>query len=155
MVFLEETEMKPKEKNVLVIVVLTALFFMAFDCFTGKAGSLEPNAPPQPTMVTLSEISAQIETLSSPVEKVVRGVITFPYPGNTEQSQGFLPAVDPNRSIVLLSDAVATEHTTLDSPDWLGRTGACLTNLTEKQITVEVENHQADQKVSYQIIEYK
>jgi len=147
--------MKPKEKNVLVIVVLTALFFMAFDCFTGKAGSLEPNAPPQPTMVTLGQISAQIEALSSPVEKVVRGVITFPYPGNTEQSQGFSPAVDPNRSVVLLSDAVATERTTSDYPDWLGRTGACLINLTGSEITILVEPHPAEQKVSYQIIEYK
>lgn len=147
--------MKSKEKNVLVIVVLTTLLFIAFDCFTGKAGNLEPNAPPQPTMVTLSQLSAQIGAMSSPVEKVVRGLITFPYPGNTEQSQGFSPAVDPNRSVVLLSDAVATEHTTPDSPDWLGRTGACLTNLTETQITVEVEDHQAGQKVSYQIIEYK
>lgn len=147
--------MKSKEKNVLIIVVLTTLFFIAFDCFTGKAGNLEPNAPPQPTMVTLSQLSAQIGAMSSPVEKVVRGVITFPYPGNTEQSQGFSPVVDPNHSIVLLSDAVAIEHTTPDSPDWLGRTGVCLINLTGTQITVEIEDHQADQKVSYQIIEYK
>lgn len=146
--------MKSKEKNVLVIVVLTALFFVAFDCFTGKAGSLEPNAPPQPTMVTLGEISTQIETLSSPVEKVVRGVITI----NKDEATGFenfSPAVDPNRSVVLLSDAVATEHTTPDFPDWLGRTGACLTELTGDQITVQVEQQQVDQKVSYQIIEYK
>lgn len=146
--------MKSKEKNVLVIVVLTALFFMAFDCFTGKAGSLEPNAPPQPTMVTLGQISAQIGALSSPVEKVVRGVITFPE-NETTGLDNLSSPVDPNRSVVLLSDAVATEHITPDSPDWLGRTGACLVNLTEEQITVEVENHQADQKVSYQIIEYK
>ncbi len=147
--------MKPKEKNVLVIAVLTALFFVAFDCFTGKAGNLEPNAPPQPTMATLGQISAQIEALSSPVEKVVRGVITFPNGGSTELPQVFSPVVDPNRCVVLLSDAVATEHTAPDYPDWLGRTGVCLINLTETQITVEVEDHQAGQKVSYLIIEYK
>ena len=147
--------MKSKEKKLLVIVGLGSLFFIAFDCFTGKAGNLEPNAPPQPTMVTLGQISAQIGALSSPVEKVVRGVITFPYPGNTEQSQGFSPAVDPNRCLVMLSDAVATERTTPDYPDWLGRTGACLIGLTEAQITVRVEPHPTEQKVSYQIIEYK
>ena len=146
--------MKSKEKNVLVIVVLTTLLFIAFDCFTGKAGNLEPNAPPQPTMVTLSQLSAQIGAMSSPVEKVVRGLITFPYPGNTEQSQGFSPAVDPNCCLVTLSDSVASDHGG-EYGEWLGRTGACLTNLTEEQITVEVEPHQADQKVSYQIIEYK
>ncbi len=147
--------MKPKEKNVLVIVVLTALFFMAFDCFTGKAGSLEPNAPPQPTMVTLSQISAQIETLSSPVEKVVRGVITF-LKNETTGTDYFPPlvVVDPNRSVVLLSDAVASNHDgTTD--EWISRTGACLTNLTEEQITVRVELLPTEQEVSYQIIEYK
>ena len=146
--------MKSKEKNVLVIVVLTTLFFIAFDCFTGKAGNLEPNAPPQPTMVTLGQLSAQIGAMSSPVEKVVRGVITI----NKDEATGFenfSPVVDPNRCVVMLSDAVATEHTTPDYPDWLGRTGACLINLTETQITVEVEDHQAEQEVSYQIIEYK
>jgi len=148
--------MKSKEKNVLVIVVLTALFFMAFDCFTGKAGSLEPNAPPQPTMATLGQISAQIEAMSSPVEKVVRGVITFPYPGNTEQSQGFSPAVDPNRCVVMFSDAVAfNRESNPVYEEWLARTGVCLIGLTETQIIVEVEGHRADQKVSYQIIEYK
>ena len=147
--------MKSKEKNVLVIVVLTALFFIAFDCFTGKAGILEPNAPPQPTMATLGQISAQIEALSSPVEKVVRGVITFPYPGNTEQSQGFSPAVDPNLSVVLLSDAVASEHVAHDYADWAARTPSCLIELTDTQIKVRVEPHPTEQEVSYQIIEYK
>jgi hypothetical protein len=147
--------MKSKKLNVLVIVVLTALLLMVFDCLTGKAGDLEPAAPPQPTMVTLGELSAQIAALSSPVEKVVRGVITFENCQPVEQYQDFSPAVDPNRCVVLLSDAVATEHTTVDHPDWLARTGACLINLTSSQITVRVENHQTDQKVSYQIIEYK
>jgi hypothetical protein len=106
-------------------------------------------------MVTLGQLSAQIETLSSPVEKVVRGLITFQNGQPVEQIQDFSPAVDPNRCLVLLSDTVATEHTTPDYPDWLGRTGACLINLTSSQITVRVEDHQAKQKVSYQIIEYK
>ena len=146
--------MKSKEKNVLVIVVLTTLLFIAFDCFTGKAGNLEPNAPPQPTMVTLSQLSAQIGAMSSPVEKVVRGLITFPYPGNTEQSQGFSPAVDPNRCLVTLSDSVASDHGSTGD-EWTSRTGACLIDLTDSQITVCVEPHPANQKVSYQIIEYK
>ena len=147
--------MKSKEKKLLVIVGLGSLFFIAFDCFTGKAGSLEPNAPPQPTMVTLGQISAQIGALSSPVEKVVRGVITFQNGQPVEQAQGFSPAVDPNCCVVLLSDAVASEHVAHDYADWAARTGACLVSLTEAQITVRVEPHPTGQKVSYQIIEYK
>ena len=152
---MEKAHMKSKKLNVLVILILTALLLMVFDGLTGKAGNLEPNAPPQPTMVTLSQLSAQIAALSSPVEKVVRGLITFQNGQPVEQYQDFSPAVDPNRCVVLLSDAVATEHTASDYPAWLGRTGACLINLTDSQITVRVEDHQAEQKVSYQIIEYK
>ena len=146
--------MSSKKLNVVALVGLAALLFMVFDCLTGKAGSLEPNAPPQPTMVTLSQLSNQIAALSSPVEKVVRGLITFPK-NEATGIDDFSPAVDPNRCVVLLSDSVATEHTTADYPDWLGRTGACLIDLTDSQITVRVEPHPADQKVSYQIIEYK
>lgn len=147
--------MKSKKLNVLTIIVLTTLLLIIFDCLTGKAGNLEPNAPPQPTMVTLSQLSAQIAALSSPVEKVVRGLITFENSPPVEQAQDFSPAVDPNRCVVLLSDAVATEHTTTDYPGWTARTGACLIDLTDSQITVRVEPHPTKQKVSYQIIEYK
>ena len=150
--------MKSKEKNVLVIVGLGALLFMVFDGFTGKAGILEPNAPPQPTMATLGQISAQIEALSSPVEKVVRGVITLPYEANgvaIESTQGLSSVVDPNRSVVLLSDAIASDHSSTEGGEWTARTGACLVSLTETEITVRVEGFRTEQEVSYQIIEYK
>lgn len=149
--------MEPKERDVLFIVVLAALLFMAFDCFTGKAGSLNPPGPPQETMVTLSELNTKIEALSSPVKKVVRGVITFEdEEQDVEITQSFSPTViDPNRSVVLLSDAVVLNHESNPDDEWISRCGACLINLTDTQITVRVEKHAADQKVSYQIIEYK
>ena len=149
--------MKSEEKNVLLIVGLTSLLFIAFTVITGKAGNLEPTASPQPTMMTLGQISAQIAALSSPIEKVVRGVITFPdstYGGGVELSQSFSPAVDPNRSVVMLSHTVVSEHLGADS-SWVARTGACLIELTETQITVRVEPLPVVKKVSYQIIEYK
>ncbi len=145
--------MRAKEKNILLIVILAALLFMVFDCFTGKAGSLEPNEPPGSTMVTLSQLSAKIEALSSPIKKVVRGVITFEN-YETIDLQDLSSSVDPNHSVVMLNDAVASNHDgTID--DWISRTGACLIDLTETQITVRVELLPMEQKVSYQVIEYK
>ena len=145
--------MKSKHKNLFFTFLLGVLLLTVFYCLTGRAGNLEPDGSPQPTMVTLSELSAQIQALSSPVEKVVRGVITFPN-GQSELSQGFSPAVDPNNSAVLLSDAVATSHPTTEDT-WIGRTGTVVVNLTDSQITVRVEPNPVEQKVSYQIIEYK
>jgi hypothetical protein len=146
--------MKSKKKTVLLIAVLAAMLFIAFDCFTTRAGSLEPGAAPQPTMVTLAQLSSQIQALSSPIEKVVRGVITFQNSGGVELTQDFLPVVDPNSCVVLLSDTITTEHPGTED-NWINRTGACLVDLTDSQITVQVEPHPAEQKVSYQIIEYK
>ena len=146
--------MKSKELNVLIIIVLAALLFIVFDCLKGKAGNLEPNAPPQSTMVTLGQISAQIEALSLPVKKVVRGVITI----EKNEATGLqnLPSpVDPNHSVVLLNNAVVFNQESNPDDKWLARTGACLTALTETQISVQVEPHPAEQKVGYQIIEYK
>jgi hypothetical protein len=152
---MEETQMESKKRDVLLTVILTALLFTAFYCLTGKAGSLEPYAAPQPTMVTLDQISAQIAELSSPVKKVVRGVITFAKGQGVESTQTFSPAVDPARSVVLLSDAVVLDPDSTTDDNWIFRSGACLINLTDTQITVRVEAHAANQKVSYQIVEYK
>jgi len=152
---MEKTRMESKERDVLLIIILVALLFIVFDCLTGKAGSLEPDGPPQPTMVTLDYISTQINGISSPVNKVVRGVITFESEEQGIEIDDLSAAVDPNRSVVLLSNAVACEHPTLTSKEWLARTGACLLGLTDDKITIQVEPHPADQIVSYQIIEYK
>jgi len=145
--------MESKEKDVLIII-LAALLFIVIGGLTGKAGSLEPSAPPQPTMVTLNQLSAQIGGLSSPVKKVVKGIITIAKEQGIA-TQTISLAVDPNRSVVLLSDAVASEHPTTDSNVWIARTGACLFGLTSEEITIQVEPHPAEQKVSYQVIEYK
>ena len=147
--------MESKERDVLLIVIPAALLFTAFYCLTGKAGSLEPYAAPQPTMVTLDQLSTQIAELSSPVKKVVRGVITFGKWQSVELAQTFSPAVDPNRSVVLLNDVVVLNRDSNPGDEWACRCGACLINLTNTQITVRIEEHAADQKVSYQIIEYK
>lgn len=146
--------MRTKEKYILFVIVLAALLFAAFDGLTGKAGNLNPSGPPQPTMVTLEQISSQIEALSSPVNRVIHGVITFGK-WSASGAQTFSPAVDPNRCIVLLSDAVAFNCESNPNDSWIYRTGACLIELTGTQITVRVEGRAADQKVSYQIIEYK
>ena len=142
-----------KEKDVVIIFILAALLFMVFDCLTGKAGNLEPTEPPGQTMVTLDQLSSQIDGLSSPVQKVVRGVIEFDKNITTE-FQILSSSIDPNHSVVLLSDAVALDHDG-DTNEWISRTGTCLTNLTETAITVQVELLPTRQKVSYQIIEYK
>jgi len=147
--------MESKEKDVLLIVILAALLFIVFDCFTGKAGDLESGAPPQLTMVTLDQLSTQIEGLSSPVKKVVRGIITFVKMGSVELTETFSPAVDPNQSVVLLSEAVLLNRESYPSDEWISRCGACLIGLTDTQITVRIEEHAANQKVSYQIIEYR
>jgi hypothetical protein len=143
-----------KEKDVLLIAIAAALLFTAFYCLTGKAGSLEPYAAPQPTMVTLDQLSSQIAELSSPVKKVVRGVITFARE-QEEKFTGLSAEIDPNRSVVLLSDAVVFERDGNTDDKWISRNGACLTSFTGEGITVRVERHAALQEVSYQIIEYK
>lgn len=148
--------MNSKQRNVLLVVVLLALVFIVFDCLKGKAGSLQPYAPPQPTMVTLSQLDAKIDALSTPVNKVIRGVILFGKNVATEVTGTFSPAVDPSRCVVLLSDPIAFNRDSNPTyRDWISRTGACLINLTETQITVQVELQSASQKLSYQIIEYK
>jgi len=150
---MEETQMRYKEKDVVIIFILAALLFMVFDCLTGKAGNLEPTEPPGPTMVTLNELNTKIEALSSPVQKVVRGTIIFDK-NKTTESQMLSSPIDPNHSVILLSDAVASNHDG-DTDAWISRTGACLSDLTSDEITIQVELQPAEQKVSYQIIEYK
>jgi len=146
--------MRAKEKDVLLTIIAAALLFIVFDCLTGKAGSLEPYAAPQPTMVTLDQLSIQIAELSSPVKKVVKGIITFE-DDVSSKTETFTPTVDPNRCIVLLSDAVSCELPTTDDNVWMSRTGTCLFSLTDSAITILTEPHPAVRNVSYQIIEYK
>ncbi len=139
---------------VLAAVLLTGIALLL------HAGPLTP--PPgavSPTMKTLDEISTQISNLEVatggvPIKRVVRGVMDVAA-GELEKSQTFAPAIDPAKSVVLLSDYCATA--TLSSTNvFLGRTSACLINLTATQITVRLDASSAsmDAKISYQIIEY-
>ncbi len=142
-----------KTKTNLVVTLVFLLVFLIIAAIN-QAGILEPNSPPGPTMKTLDDISAEISQ-NSPIKKVVRGVIEYTWDQSTVQNQSFSPPVDPNKSVVYLSEAMGypvggiTEST-------ISRNGACLISLTDSEITVEVEPHgQFNQKVSYQILEYK
>jgi len=147
--------MKTKQKKTKTAVSVLVLAGLVVFALTAVGGNLEPSAPPGPTMKTLDEISAQIAALSSPVNKVVRGVINFNWAEPTSKTQEFSPVVDPNKSIVYLSDAVGQLVGSIVG-DTIARNGACLISLTESEITVEVDQQgQFNQKVSYQIVEYK
>jgi hypothetical protein len=147
--------MKSKKFTVL-FVVATILLFTALFVMKGTAGNLEPNAPPGSTMVTLGQLSSQIAAISSPVEKVIRGVITLDANDVAVESiQNLSSTIDPNRSVVMLSDAIASDHSGT-ATSWMARNGACLVALTPTAITVRAEGlHATTQKVSYQIIVYK
>jgi len=150
--------MNPKNLNALSYFVLVCLLVMAFAIINGKAGSLEPNLPPGPTMVTLSQLSAKIDALSSPVEKVVHGTITLPSTTSelaVEAEQSLSVVVDPNHCVVLLNDSVASEHVATSASYWESRTGAALTGFTTTTIKVKGEGLRSTQTVSYQIIQYK
>lgn len=124
--------------------------------FWGHAGDLRPPAGPvAPTMKTLDQLSAQIAALQAPVKQVVRGVIPFPK-DQREASQTLSSAVNPAKSVVMLSDAVATAPPVSSDPNWGTRTGACVTSLTGSQITIRVDASVllAPAEVSYQVIEY-
>jgi len=146
--------METKQKSAKVVASVLALAGLAVFSLFAVGGSLQPTAPPGPTMKTLDEISNEIGQ-SSPIKTVVRGVIEYTWDQSTTQSQDFSPAVDPNKSIVYLSDAVGQLVGSIVG-DTIARNGACLISLTESEITVEVDQQgQFDQKVSYQIVEYK
>jgi len=146
--------MKTKQKKIKTAVSVLVLAGLVVFGLTAIGGDLEPSAPPGPTMKTLDEISAEIAQ-SSPIKNVVRGVIEYTWDQPTSQSQAFSPAVDPNKSVVYLSDAIGWQVGTL-AESTIARNGACLMSLTESEITVVVESHgQFNQMVSYQIVEYK
>lgn len=125
-----------------------------------RAGPLSPPAGTvAPTMKTLDEISTQISNLQvasggAPVKRVVRGIIDVPA-GQLEAAQNFSPAVDPAKSVVLLSNYCATATLTSTNA-FISRSNTCLVNLTASQITVRLDASSAsmDAKVSYQIVEY-
>ena len=146
--------MRSNQAKFLGLIVIICCAIVMINSLTGIAGSLQPDQSPGPTMLTLGDLSQQISSVSSGIDKVVRGVIDFSSSGPVEVTQQLPEMIDPNRCVVSLSDAVATEYN--DDPEiWRTRNGACLIELTESQITVRIEEQWVAQKVSYQIIEYK
>jgi len=145
----------------LIIAAVISASVLLLSTLSTRAGSLEPPAAPEPTMVTLEQLSNQIQSLSHPVRFVVKGVVTVPEE-QTSSSASLSAAspndvtIEPNSCSVLLSDAVATQHSGTANPEeWLTRNGAYLISLTKSQITVGVEIVPVPQKVGYQIIQYK
>jgi len=124
-----------------------------------NAGSLTPPAGPvAPTMKTLDQLSAEIAAIQSGggIKRVVRGVVDIPK-DMFEATQAFSPAVDPAKSVVVLSDSVSlTTPPSGTDPNWASRQGACVMSLTSTAITVraDINNANAAVKISYQIIEY-
>jgi len=146
--------METKKAKTMVVMGLLVLAGLAAIFLPAYAGDLEPNAPPAPTMKTLDEISAEISQ-SSPINNVIHGVIEYTWDQPAVKQQAFSPPVDPNKCVVYLSEAVGNIAGTI-TESTISRNGACLISLTDSAITVEVEPHgQFNQKVSYQIVEYK
>lgn len=146
--------MKVKGKSCVFVVLAVSAGLVVFNCLKGVAGNLEPDGAPGPTMVTLGQLSEQIQGLSSPVNRVVRGVVTIARDAMVATAS--LPSqVNPDKCVVLLSDSVTTEQRVVTYPDWVARTGAAMVSLTANDITVRVEPLSAQMVVSYQIIEYK
>ncbi len=147
-----------KPKSILSYFVFIFLLVAVFAIINGRAGSLEPTSPPGSTMVTLDQISAKIDALSCPVEKVIHGTITLPSATSeqaVEAEQSLPVTVDPNHCVVLLSDSVASEHIGTSVSYWESRTGVAVTSFTTTTIKVKGEGLRTTQTISYQIIKYK
>jgi hypothetical protein len=89
---------------------------------------------------------------ASPINQVVRGVITFSG-SNYEVTQSFSPNVNPNKSVVLLSQNVQLPG----SGSLSVVIAPCLVSLSTGSITVAINSGSGllPQRVSFQIIEYK
>lgn len=127
------------------------------------AGDLTPPAGPvAPTMKTLDQLSAEhaaiqaaIPAAGGGVSRVVRGVIEFPDGVHEASALIPLPALNPNKCVVLLSDSIYAALYGGTDTNLRARNGAIVTGLTANQITVQVDSGAGlARRVSYQIIEY-
>jgi hypothetical protein len=138
----------------LMVILLFLVGLLSYGLI-GKAGSLDPNDPPGPTMKTLDEIYTQIAASSSPIKQVVRGVVISYHGNECLFSQDLSSSINPSKSMVFLSPTVIQN----DPPDFRPFAGACLISLTSSQITIRIDEWTAgwepNRYVSYQIIEYK
>lgn len=147
-------------RSVVVFTLGTAVAVVAGLGMFAHGGDLNPPAGPvAPTMTTLSEISAQISALGSAggggtPKRVVRGVIAFA-DGECEKTVTFSPAVNPVKSVVVLSPLVHMMTTSGGSDAQIARNGACLIDLTSTSIALATDAWAGvPRRVSYQIIEY-
>ncbi len=107
-----------------------------------------PQREPQP-----QDPPADPATRQSPepgaIKRVQRGVLSFS-PGEHEASARLETPIDPSRSVVTLSDAIAPAERDNGNP----RCGALVFELSEGRLVVWTDEQHTRRVVGFQIVEY-
>lgn len=146
-----------------LLLAVAVVIVVGLSGWRAIAGELTPPAGPvAPTMKTLDQLSAEHAAIQAALpaagggfSRVVRGVIDFPDGVHEASALIQIPALNPNKCVVLLSDSVYTALSGGTDTNLRARNGAIVTSLTANQITVLVDSSSGlARRVSYQIIEY-